>query len=107
MSMPEELSLPNPLAIVGNEDMVLGFASLGFKVYPLKEAAGFKAVLDKVIEDKVAICLVQDNLYRQGRDEINNYKNLALPIFMPFSQDKTDLWDSIVRDIRLKATGAF
>lgn len=106
--MPDEFLLENPLAIFGDEDVVLGFRALEFKVYPIKEQQDFKAALDEILKNKIAACLVQENIYRKNLDEINNYKNLALPIFIPFSKgDGTQLLDGIIKDIRLKATGAF
>jgi vacuolar-type H+-ATPase subunit F/Vma7 len=106
--MPETVDLEKPLAIIGEEDVVLGFKALGFKVYPVKEPQEFKVTLDEVMTGKLAVCLVQDNIYRLAQGEINTYRNLALPIFIPFSKGaKTNLLDEIVKDIRLKATGTF
>lgn len=106
--MPESLSQESPLAIVGDEDVVTGFSALGFKVYAIKEQPEFKPVLEKVVRQKSAVCLVQENFYLAAQDEINNYKNLPFPVFIPFSKTlKVDLLENIVKDIRLKATGAF
>lgn len=124
--MPEEVHLERPFAIVGDEDVVLGFHALGFKVYPvrnlaqdskliiskgvnvIKELEEFSKVLDEAVSQEPAVCLVQDNIYRALEDQINSYKNLALPIFIPFTKDaKTALLDQIVKDIRLRATGTF
>lgn len=106
--MPDEFLLENPLAIFGDEDVVLGFRALGFSVYPIKEQQDFKAALDEILKNKISACLVQENIYRKNLDEINNYKNLAFPIFIPFSKSsETQLLDGIIKDIRLKATGAF
>ena len=56
---------------------------------------------------KPAICLVQDNFYRILEDYINDFENLALPVFIPFSKKgKLDLVDDMARDIRIRATGA-
>jgi len=46
--MPEELFLEKPLAIVGQEDAVLGFSALGFKAYPVKDVREFKIALDEI-----------------------------------------------------------
>jgi vacuolar-type H+-ATPase subunit F/Vma7 len=106
--MPEELSLDNPLAIVGEEDIVSGFRGLGFKVYVVNEQQALKSILPEIIENKIGICLVQDEIYSAGENEINSYKNLALPVFIPFSKTiQTDLLDGIIKKIRLRATGAF
>lgn len=105
--MPDEVLLANPLAIVGDEDVVLGFRALGFKVYPVKEPAGFKAALDDIIENKFGICLVQDNIYRAGQEHIDNFKHLAFPILIPFSKTaQNNLLQNLIRNIRLRATGA-
>lgn len=106
--MPEVLSLDNPLVIIGDEDVVLGFVALGFKVYAVKEPQEFNLALDEVVRQKVGVCLVQDNIYNLAQDQINSYRNLALPIFIPFTKSaKTALLDNIVKDIRLRATGTF
>lgn len=98
----------NPLVIVGDEDVVSGFGALGFKAYSIKEAAEFIAIAEEIVQSNAAVCLVQDNIYAAAESEIDNYKSLALPVFIPFSKDaQTDLLDSITREIRLKATGAF
>ena len=106
--MPESLTLEKPLAIVGDEDVVMGFKALGFKVYPVKEPQEVGAVLNEIVSEKVAVCLVQDNIYRLAKDRINSYRNLTLPIFIPFNKfSEMALLDNLVRDIRLRATGTF
>lgn len=104
--MPEEL-LNNKIAVVGDEDLVIGFEALGFNTYPLKNPQEFNAIIDKLVEDKTAICLVQDSIYNTCIEKINSYRQLSLPVFVPFSKDANSiLLDNILKDIRLKATGA-
>lgn len=106
--MPEETYLDKPLAVIGDEDVVVGFKALGLKVYAVKELQESSRLLDEVVSKKLAICLVQDNLYQALESQINSYKHLALPIFIPFAKDaKMALLDSIVKNIRLRATGTF
>jgi vacuolar-type H+-ATPase subunit F/Vma7 len=106
--MPEEVFLKNLLAVVGEEDVVLGFSALGFKVYAVGDPQAFKITLEEIIQDKTAICLVQDEIYRAQADYMSNYKHLPFPIFIPFSKTaKTDLLAELIKEIRLKATGAF
>lgn len=108
MSMPESVSLEKPLVIIGDEDVVVGFQALGFKAYAVKEPQEFKLALDEIIKEASAVCLVQDELYRAQEDQINSYKKLPLPIFIPFAKDtKNALLESIIKDIRLRATGTF
>lgn len=106
--MPEELLQDKPLAIVGAEDVVMGFYALGFKTYPVKDVREFKVALDEMLKNKIGVCLVEDEIYQANKDLISNYKNIALPIFMPFSKTAPcDLLDNLLKEIRLRATGAF
>jgi vacuolar-type H+-ATPase subunit F/Vma7 len=105
--MPEEKPVDKLFAILGDEDVVLGFEALGFKVYITNDQTDFKAVFEQLVKDGVSVCLVQDDVYKKAGEFRNNYKQLALPIFVPFSKDgKPDLLNKIVKDVRLKATGA-
>ncbi|HOX54084.1 MAG: V-type ATP synthase subunit F [Candidatus Omnitrophica bacterium] len=104
--MPEEL-LNNKIAVVGDEDLVLGFEALGFNIYPLKKPEDFKSVIEKLIESNITICLIQDSIYNANIEKINSFRQLTLPVFVPFSKDANSiLLDNILKDIRLKATGA-
>jgi len=106
MSMPEATSGDKPLVIIGDEDVILGFSALGFKAYALKGPQEFSLTLEEVLRGGCAICLVQDNFYAAVEVQASHFKELALPIFIPFSrQGRIDLLDDIVKDIRLRATG--
>lgn len=104
--MPEEL-FNTKIAVAAEEDLALGFEALGFTIYPLKAPKDFNSIIDKIVEDKTAICLVQDNVYNACAEKINSYRQLSLPVFVPFSKDtKSIILDDILKKIRLKATGA-
>lgn len=106
--MPDGLIKENALVIIGEEDLVLGFRALGFKTYVVKKPEDSQVALDECVANSAAICLVQENIYQKEEDQIKSYKNLAFPIFIPFSKDdQAGLLDNIVRDIRLRATGTF
>lgn len=109
--MPEEVSLDALLreatiGIVGEEDVVSGFRALGFKAYPVTKGEEFKTIFSQLLKDKTVICLVEEDIYLAAQPEINNYKQLPFPIFIPFSKTgKMNLLDDILKKIRLKATG--
>lgn len=106
--MPEELLQDNPLVVIGDEDVVLGFHALGLKAYAVKEQKEFKLILEEIVREKSAVCLVQDNIYTSLQNEIDNYRSLPLHIFIPFAKGaKNTLLDNLVKDIRLRATGTF
>lgn len=105
--MPENISQEGSLAIIGDEDLVVGFKALGFKVYPIQDFQDHVQCLTEAVNAKAAICLVQDDIYSLAQEFINSYRSLALPVFIPFSKSaKKDLLEGMVRQIRLKATGA-
>jgi vacuolar-type H+-ATPase subunit F/Vma7 len=105
--MPEQIN-ENALAILGNPDVVLGFKALGFAVYPSQNAEDWPRLVDKIVSERAAICLVEEQIYLLIRDKINSYRQLPLPIFIPFAKDKrTETLDSITKEIRLRATGTF
>jgi len=104
--MPEELYPDKPFAIIGEEDLVSGFGALGFRVYPLKDEAQAKTVLSVALKEQTVIFLVQDNIYQSAKEEIDHYRNLPLPIFIPFAQDAgMPLLELLVKEIRLRAVG--
>jgi len=106
--MPEETLLDKGLVVIGDEDAILGFKALGFKVYSLKERGEFDAVLAEVVDKKDAVCLVQEDIYLAAKDQINNYRDLPIPIFIPFAKNAgMSLLERMVKDIRLRATGTF
>ena len=105
--MTEE-TLKNPLSIIGEEDIIKGFSALGFKTYTLTQPEGFKPILEEVIQKNMLVCLVQDNIYTAVKEQIDAYKNLAFPVFIPLAKStKINLLDNIAKEIRLRATGAF
>lgn len=107
--MPEETLLENPFVVIGDEDIVTGLRALGFKTYALKDSADFKSVLDEIARSNTAVCLVQDDIYESHKGEIDIYKNIPLPAFIPLALKNLhkDLLTDIVKDIHIKATGAF
>lgn len=106
--MLKDFSLENPLVIIGQEDVVLGFKALGFGVYGISESKECSEILEKVIQQDIAICMIQEDFYNANWEQINAYRNRPLPIFIPFDKNgKTNLLEKIVKDIRLRATGTF
>lgn len=106
--MSEKIFLEKPLAILGEEDIILGFRGLGFNTYAVKEPQELRGVLDKILAQRPVVCLVQDNFYSAIEAQINGFKDLMLPILIPFSkQGRIDLLDNILKDIRLRAIGTF
>ncbi len=105
MSMLEDAFL-NPLAILGDQDLIFGFQGLGFKTYPLKDQQQLESILREIIEKKFAICLVQENIFELGKEKFELYRHSALPVFIPFGKGVTSqVLHNMVGAIKLRATG--
>ncbi|HTY45250.1 MAG TPA: V-type ATP synthase subunit F [Patescibacteria group bacterium] len=104
--MPEAKEYP--LAILGQEDIIVGFRALGFQTYAVKESGEFRDALRQAIAQKAAICLIEEELYKTCGTQLKEYQGLPLPVCVPFSRSaRIELLDEMVKDIRLKATGTF
>jgi len=98
----------NSLVIVGEEDVVLGFKALGFSVRALDEHAQLNSLLQEIVSEGCAVCLIQEDVYRSAKASLDAYRSLPLPVFLPFNKGgAAALLESIIRDIRLRATGTF
>lgn len=98
----------NNFAILGEEDLILGFKALGFKTYSVNDEALLEGVLGKIISDKTGICLVSEKFWLKLANQIKNLKIDVFPIFLPFSLGEgkdNKVLDSIIKEIKLKATG--
>ena len=103
--MPEDTFL-NPLAILGDHDLIFGFKGLGFETYALKGPAELENILREIIEKKFAICLVQENIFELGKEKFELYRHSALPVFIPFGKGATSqVLHNMIGAIKLRATG--
>ena len=106
--MPEGATFNKPFVVIGEEDVISGFQALGFRVYAVKENETDETVLAEALAPDTAICLVQDNIYQSAKEEIDKYRTLPLPVFIPFGKDAgMSLLESLVKDVRLRAIGTF
>ncbi len=104
--MPDTLSTENPLAIIGNEDVILGFKALGFNTYSPGGAEDLKIILANLVKENCGVCLIQDDYYKTAQEDIDYFRSLLLPVFIPFSRDGGMAGlKRRVKDIRLRATG--
>lgn len=106
--MPEKVVLDAPLAIVGEEDVIEGFKALGFMTHPVKDVSGCHAAFARIAKEKTAVCLVQEDFYDASRSVSASGAGLSpYPVFIPFSKNGgAGAIDDIVKNIRLRATGA-
>jgi len=104
--MPDTLAADKALAIIGDEDVILGFKALGFNTYLPGGVEDLKTILGNLVKENCAICLIQDDYYKTAQGDIDYFRILPLPVFIPFSKDGSMAGlKRTVKDIRLRATG--
>jgi len=105
--MHETILEKDIFSIIGDEDVVIGFKALGFRVYTAKVASeDISGMLKDMVNSGTTVCLIQEEFYKDFQKEIEGYKASPIPVFIPFSKSgKVDTLDAITKDIRLRATG--
>ena len=104
--MPDTLATDKTLAIIGDEDVILGFKALGFNTYLPGTQEELKKLLENLVKENCGVCLIQDDYYKTAQDDIDYTRRLPLPVFIPFSKDGgMAALNRTVKDIRLRATG--
>ena len=104
--MPEKLT-ENHLAILGDEDIILGLRALGFQAYPASTKEEILTALEEMAGAHCALCLVQEDIYALAKEQFDAYESQPLPAFITFSKDgNMKLLEELLRETKLKATGA-
>ena len=104
--MPENQE-QKPLAVLGMEADVSGFRALGFAAYSLPGISALAGLLEEISVSGAAVCLVEEGIFRAAPAEFNKYRKEPLPVFLPFSAAGGEgVLEQMIKDIRLKATGA-
>ncbi len=96
----------NPLAFIGKDDWALGFKALGFKVYQPQDLEEFNNYLEEIVKAGTALCLIEEELYRRYKKELEVYRGLTFPVFLAFSREGIGkiLEENLAR-VRKKAIG--
>lgn len=106
MSMPDQEKNQQPLAIIGNEEVVAGFRALGFRVYPAAGLQETRKALQEALRQRPGVCLIEADTYALVKQDLAVYEAAAMPVFVPFSKDAgVPALQGLLKEIRLRATG--
>jgi vacuolar-type H+-ATPase subunit F/Vma7 len=106
--MADSVVSKNPLAIIGNEEAVIGFKAIGFKVFAVSSESEFKSSFEEVLGTGCVVCLIQEDMFEENYGQISLFKNVPLPVFIPFNKSaKSAVLDKMTREMRLRATGTY
>ncbi|MCL2539933.1 MAG: V-type ATP synthase subunit F [Firmicutes bacterium] len=70
----------NKIAIIGDKDSVLAFKAAGCEVF---QGEQIKQTLKKLSEEKYAIVLITEELYKANDDVIKKHNSNTYPIIIP------------------------
>ena len=86
----------------------MGLQVLGFKAYAVSSKEEILTALEEIARAHCALCLVQENVYSLAKEQFDAYKSQPLPVCITFSKDgNMELLEGLLRETKLKATGAF
>ena len=96
------------IAVMGDEQSVLGFAALGLEVYPVSGAEEARTVLHRLAREEVAIIYMTEQLAAGLSAEITRYRDALTPaiILIPGKGGALGLADSALHAAVERAVGA-
>ncbi len=96
------------IAVMGDEQSVLGFAALGLEVYPVSGAEEARTVLHRLAREEVAIIYMTEQLAAGLSAEITRYRDALTPaiILIPGKEGSLGLGMQNVKTTVERAVGA-
>ena len=76
------------IAVIGDQDSILGFKAVGVSTYAVINPAGALAVLKKLATENYGIIYITEELAQQLADPINELNKRFLPVVVPIPNGK-------------------
>ena len=97
----------NNIAVIGDNDFILGFKSLGCALYPVDEKTDPRSVFTKVIEQGFPFIFILESLALKIMDLIEQYSQKTQPLIIPLSDFRQDLSlsENLLSRVTIKAVG--
>ena len=95
------------IAVMGDEDSIMGFAALGMEIFPQADAAAAARELRRLAREDYAVVYVTEALAEGIQDEINRYQDEVTPavILIPGISCNTGLGMRLVGGAIERAVG--
>lgn len=71
------------IAVIGDQQSVLGFKSVGLSVFGVANAESARQTLHEVARGEYAIIYITESVAEQILEDIDCYKNQAIPAIIP------------------------
>ena len=96
------------IAVLGDQDSVLGFKALGLDVFPAETAEEAKSTLHRLAKENYAVVYLTEQLARYMNDELARYKDDLTPaiILIPGKEGTLGIGMANVKKSVERAVGA-
>ena len=71
------------IGVIGDRDSALGFKAVGLDVFPCTTVDEAKKTLREIMKEKYAIIFITENLAKDMREAMDQYKDQQLPAIIP------------------------
>jgi V/A-type H+-transporting ATPase subunit F len=96
------------VAVVGDKDSILCFRAIGVSTFPVSEVAEARAVVRKLIQERVSVIFVTEQIAQGMMDLVDELARESLPsiVLIPNNQGTLGLGMDRIRQTVTKAVGA-
>ena len=95
------------VAVIGDQDSILGFNALGMDVFPAEKAETAAKLIDELAENGYAVIFITEPLAETVKDKLAFYREKELPAIVPVPSVRGDTGMGMqqVKDSVQKAVG--
>ena len=100
--------IENKIAIIGDKDLVEGFAVAGFSVFsPTDERQAISRTLDEVVKNNFSTCFILEKYALKIKEQIQQLQERIYPaiVVLPDYRKEFDLTTEFLKEIIVRAIG--
>lgn len=96
------------VAVIGDKDSILCFRAIGILTFPVSDTREARTVVRKLLQDKVSVIFITEQIAQGIMDLINELARESLPsvVLIPNNQGSLGLGMERIRQTVTKAVGA-
>lgn len=99
--------MPNNIAVIGDQDFISGFKTLGCTLYFVDEKTDLRDVFSKVMEANFLCIFILESYALKIMDLTEEYSQKSHPLIIPIPDFRKDLSlsDNLLSRLTIKAVG--
>ena len=105
--MKEYVMLMYKIALMGNNDSIIGFKLFGISLFPVTDKEKAKEILNKLVKEKYAIIFITEEIASQIIEQIEELQKISLVSFtiIPNKLEKRNMGIELLKKNVEKAIG--